>query len=779
MLDRLLIHAFAAGAAPPGSTVTSAAVSLGNGRWLAWALPLGVALAAVVAWSYRRSTGRHAHLMAGLRAGLLGLILLAILDPAVRLSIRTPTRRSVLVLFDDSASMALRDGRPAGADVRRTLIAQDVLDPTKGLNQPTPTINRPPAPSRVELVRAAFANRRLDLLNRLARDGDVRLTAFGRTDGVADLDAVDHLTGTGPSTPLGDAVRETLARGRGQAVAAVVLVTDGQSNAGGSPVAAATAAGVQGVPLLIYGVGVSDARDVVVSDIFAPDVAFVKDDVPVTVRVRGVGLAGQVGRVVLKLGDAVVDQKDVTFNGAEQAVALHATPATAGAFKLSASIAPRPDEATPANNNAATRLRVVDGKLKVLLVDSAPRWDFKYLQAALLRDRRVLLKCFLQGADPGTSADPASPYVAAFPATKADLFDHYDLVILGDVDPAGLPAAQADMLVQFVDTFGGGLLVVPGKRYGIAGYAATPLGKLLPVDPTTGRPTDGIRPIPLKRTPAGERSPMLRLASDPAASDAAWAALPPVYWDLPAVPKPGAESLLVDPIDERRSVLAVQPYGRGQAMYVGTDNTWRWRRDVGDRIYATFWAQLVQRLALPHLLGESRTAQVATDRPTYGIGDRVSITARVYTSGFAPLPDPTVPGTLTVDGRATPLALPAVADEPGVYRGEFVATAAGEYAFRLDRDAKAQATFAVAATSRELAAASMNEPLLREMATASGGAFFREEDLIRLPDAVRSQAADAAVSTVDVALWSTPAYFLLMVAVATAEWIVRRVAQLR
>jgi hypothetical protein len=779
MLDRLLIHAFAAGAAPPGSVVTSASVSFANGRWLAWGLPLLTVLTVAVVWSYRRATPRHGYLMAGLRAGLLCLIGLALLDPVVRLSIRTPTRRSVLVLLDDSASMAIRDARAADADVRRALIALGSLDPTKGLNQPMAAVAAPPSPARVDLVRSAFANKQLDLLARLGHDADVHLSTFGRPGGMADLDAIDHLTAAGPSTPLGDAVRETLARGRGQAVAAVVLVTDGQSNAGASPVAAATAAGGQGVPLLIYGVGVSDARDVVVSEIFAPDVAFVRDDVPVTVHFRGVGLAGQSGHLVLKLGDAVVDQKDVPFTGAEQTVTLHVTPQAAGTFPLSASIAPRPDEATPANNSAATRLRVVDGKLKVLLVDSAPRWAFKYLQAALLRDRRVSLKCLLQGADPGTSADPASPYVAAFPATKADLFEHYDLVILGDVDPASLSATQLDMLAQFVDQFGGGLMVVPGKQYGIAGYASTPLAKALPIDVATGRATDGARPISLKRTPAGERDPMLQLSPDPAASAAAWGALPPVYWDLPAAPKPGAESLLVDPADEKLSVLAVQPYGRGQAMYVGTDNTWRWRRDGGEANFTTFWAQLVQRLALPHLLGESRTAQVATDRPTYAVGDRVMIAARVYTSGFAPLSDPTVPGTLTIAGHATPLPLSAVADEPGVYRGEFVATAPGNYAFALDRDAKATAPFTVAATSRELSATSMNEPLLREMAAASGGAFFREEDLVRLPDAVRSATADAAVSTVDVSLWSTPVYLVLMIAVATAEWVMRKVMQLR
>ncbi len=754
MFNRLLIHAFAAGAAPPGTTVSAAALSLARPQWLAAAAPSFVIVTVAVVWSYRRAAGRYALLMAGLRAALVGLILLATLGPTVRLDVQHVTRRAVLLLFDDSASMAVRDPRSAAADVRRP-----------GLVQDRPTSR----PSRTELVRAAFYNRRLDLLGRLGRDADVHLSTFGRPGGVADLDAVDHLTAAGPSTPLGDAVGGLLARARGQAVAAVVLVTDGGSNAGGSPLAAAAA--TDGVPLLVYGVGVSGARDVIVSDLFAPDVAFVDDAVPVTVRVRGVGLVGQSGRLVLRLGEAVVDQQDVTFDGGEQAVTMHATPTAAGPMRLTAGIAPRPDEATADNNSASARVRVVDGKLKVLLVDSAPRWEFRYLQGALLRDRRVSLHCLLEGADPGVSG--AAPYVAAFPATRADLFEHYDLTILGDVDPAGFSAEQVQMLVEFVDRFGGGLLVVPGRRFGLGGYAASPLGKLLPVDAATARANDAARPVVLARTPAGQRSPTLRLGE---ASDALWAALPPVDSEWSAVAKPGAETLLVEA--SGRAVMAVQPYGRGQAAIVGTDETWRWRRDAGEAVYATFWGQLVQRLALPHLTGESRQATVTVDRPTLAVGDRLTVVARVYTGGYAPLADPAVPATVTVGGRATPLVLAAVPDEPGVYRGSLNATAAGDGAVKLDRDARAEAAFTVSAASRELAQTAMDEPLLRRMAAASGGAFFREEDLGRLPDAV-PKSADVAVSTVEVALWSTPAYFLVMVAVATAEWVVRRVVQLR
>ena len=72
----------------------------------------------------------------------------------------------------------------------------------------------------------------------------------------------------------------------------------------------------------------------------------------------------------------------------------------------------------------------------------------------------------------------------------------------------------------------------------------------------------------------------------------------------------------------------------------------------------------------------------------------------------------------------------------------------------------------------------MNEPLLKQMAAASGGAFFREEDLYKLPEMIRQKAVRVR-SSVEVEFWSSPLYFILMLAVVTSEWILRKLSQLK
>ena len=53
-------------------------------------------------------------------------------------------------------------------------------------------------------------------------------------------------------------------------------------------------------------------------------------------------------------------------------------------------------------------------------------------------------------------------------------------------------------------------------------------------------------------------------------------------------------------------VIAVQQYGLGQVMFIGTDNTWRWRKNAGDFYYTAVWGQIAQRVSIQRLLGEVR-----------------------------------------------------------------------------------------------------------------------------------------------------------------------------
>ena len=229
-------------------------------------------------------------------------------------------------------------------------------------------------------------------------------------------------------------------------------------------------------------------------------------------------------------------------------------------------------------------------------------------------------------------------------------------------------------------------------------------------------------------------------------------------------------------------VVAVQQYGLGQSLFVGTDNTWRWRRNVGDKYYYTFWGQIIQRLSLAHVLGGSRRTQIDLDKPSYQSGESLRVYARLYRAGFEPVTDSTVKAFYVpkddVLASATELELRPVPDQPGLYRGNFIAPAPGQYEFGVDMDREARTAFYVSSASFELGDTAMNEDLLKEMAEISGGEFFREENLHTLPARI-ARKTEKVRSPMEVELWSSPLYFLLILLVVTVEWVLRKLSYLK
>ena len=458
---------------------------------------------------YRQSppgfSASRRYVLTGLRVLFLGLLLALLLRPVLALTVEGRVRRLLVLLVDGSASMQIKDPRTEPDDQKRAALAAGLLDPTRGMPlapPPSPAVNLPPA-ERIAVVRQALKNPKLNLLPRLDREFDMSIFTFGqglielsarqaetnaaaRKGGKLDLPArfpwTGQLAATNPATAMGDALREVLNRKRGQPLAGVLLVSDGANNSGGSPREAAALCRREGVPLYAYGVGITRPRDLIVASLAAPEVAFAKDEALAMVRVRAQNLNGQTAEVVLKLAGQTVASKTIAFESdGEQAVPLRFTPPGEGDFELEAAIAPRPDETVTDNNSRARRLRVINAKIRVLLADQSPRWEFRYLQAMFLRDRRIDLKCYLVEGDPGIARDDPTPYLPSFPNRKEDLFA-YDLVILGDVDPKALSTAQYENLSELVSRFGGALVVVAGKRFTPVAYQQNSLEKMLPVE---------------------------------------------------------------------------------------------------------------------------------------------------------------------------------------------------------------------------------------------------------------------------------------------------------
>jgi hypothetical protein len=769
------------------------------------AVGVGVAAGAASVALYFKERGKlgpgRRVALAVLRIGVIATALFLLLRPVLVTETRHERPRGVALLVDNSLSLTQRDHRLTAQDRLRVAIAENLVAPDTKVPADGPVGDLPAGatenPSRAALVKSVLAHPKLALLDSLAKTGPLRAYLFGQRARALETPSKlsESLRSDETRTALSDAVRDVLHAGDGDLPAAIVLVTDGQDNASRLNTDEAAEAAVRlGVPVHVYGVGSSDVGNLELKDFASPDTIVYDDVVSVPVRWRSRGFKQGSAELVLSLGGRVVATKEVVLqDGEELRDVLTFTPRKGVAgeerTELAVTVRRRGEEAFVDDNTLKKPVAVVDRKVKILHVDGAPRWEYKFLQTALLRDRRVEARFFLAGGD-RRAMGSGPPYLPAFPPTRPELFA-FDLLVLGDVGPAQIGAEKAAWIRDFVRE-GGSLIVMAGRQAMPSAWVGSPLAEVLPIDFVPGRTTPGLQertqPFVPVLTRSGERSEMLVLAETPEESLAVWQRLPGFHWTFPATRlRPGAVALTVHPRmkagDQAMPVFAGHFYGKGQVLFLGTDETWRWRANGGEKLHGRFWGQIIYQMGLPHLVGTPKRVQLSLERPESVLGRPGYVFARAFDAEYRPYTGERLVARLerldakAGEERSRNVVLEAVAGQPGDFRALLANDATGRYSLRVDDPAPAGLEFKVGLPpEHELQAAGLAEESLRGLATASGGKFYREEDLHTLAASIAPKKAVHLIRQ-EKLLWNAPVFFLFLGLIA-AEWILRKFSNL-
>ena len=258
------------------------------------------------------------------------------------------------------------------------------------------------------------------------------------------LDLVRKIEPTGAQSRLGDGVRYVLTELRGAPPSAVVLLSDGQTTEGEPLSKASELAARKGVPLFAVGLGSAEpARDIELTELLVDDVVFVDDTVRFQAKLLARGFKGEKVVVRLKERDPtapIPTRRDRSSpkkwkprpTASPAASSWCIIPRRAGERTFILEVEPRPRELQTDNNRIERQVNVRKEKLKVLLVDSDPRYEFRYLKNYLERDETIDLNVVLTSSDPAYSEEDRSA-LPTFPAAKEDLFA-YDVVLFGDAD---------------------------------------------------------------------------------------------------------------------------------------------------------------------------------------------------------------------------------------------------------------------------------------------------------------------------------------------------------
>ncbi|HBF22356.1 MAG TPA: hypothetical protein DDW23_00950, partial [Planctomycetes bacterium] len=407
-------------------------------------------------------------------------------------------------------------------------------------------------------------------------------------------------TGRGSSTALGDALLEIFTSYRGQRLPAVVAVTDGRSHQGTSVAEAAARIADEGIPVHVIALG--DARpapDLILEILQKPEQVLVGEDALVLLKIKALTWddAHPVIVSLLDENNRTLDQTEIdTLNENGTRFSLSHRMDNAGFRRLRAKVSPLKEETARENNNVDIPIEVISRKVRVLYVEGRPRWEYRYLKNRLLRaEREIEMRCWLADAGSGFTqvASPGSPPLHKLPDETAALLDSFDVLIIGDVDPATLDPDPLfgprflDAVALFVEE-GGGLLMLAGPRHNPASFLASPIEPILPiiVGKEARENTIEFQPIPAD---SEFPHPVVMLEVNPKDNFRIWQEAVPMRWSFPVERlRPGARAWLINPAESNLHGPAIIAAGgaapEGRGAWMGTDETWRWRFPGGEAI---------------------------------------------------------------------------------------------------------------------------------------------------------------------------------------------------
>lgn len=792
------------------------------------ALPL-----VLVAYLYRQELGLISRKAAVALFGLRLLVLLVLwfvvaLQPTVARFHREDVPSRVLVAVDRSRSMEVRD-------VQRG--AQEKTDLAKALRLDASATDRIDALSRSDIARHVLGVSGNDWLGRLAKNHQVRLIGFDKTSWEAK--SAEELFAKAADQDVGQAtdLRVPLARALEPASAdqgkllGVVLFTDGQHNAGPSPLGKAKELGDYRVPVFPVLIGAKEPpADIAVLEVKAPPSAFKDADIQVEARVKISGVAAGLVEVELTQNGKPTDQRvTIRHDGLDRVAPvrfdLRLNEIGSHTLEVKAQGGKDVHEVSQENNASATVVRVAEDKARVLLVDGEARWEQHYIASALSRDATVKLDqvVFSQprvGELPEEKLAEIGHARVAMPKLKPgedDPLDIYDCILLGDVPPDKLDADDRRRLERYVGQRGGTLVLLAGKRYLPMGYLAAasaatdPLAKMLPV--TEAQPIQPEAGFNLGLTPDGQLAPFLQLDAPQDANRKRFAEFPRHFWGLVGKAKPGATVLAV-PEDAKatvskagtdRGVFVQQNYGFGRVLFLGVDSTWRWRYRVGDQHHHRFWGQVVRWAAADKLLpGGNRYVRFGSREPVVRHGQAADIAVRLAEDTPALKPGAAMQVRLwrqKPDGKEEQAALVPLtrnAKLGKLLEAQVRDLAAGQYRLEVDiPDLKKELAeppgpeeaknprrdwFSVLPPEDgEMFDLATNEGLLRSIAETSGGRLFTPENVDVLLDLFARQVVSKERSDEERIWQDAPLVWwtlALLLTLLSAEWIIRKWAGL-
>jgi hypothetical protein len=580
--------------------------------------------------------------------------------------------------------------------------------------------------------------------------------------------AEDSVSFKGEGTDIGGALKQLKEQASEKNLQGVLLITDGNTTGGSSPLFEAEEAGV---PVFTVGIGdTNEPRDVMVQKVLANTISYVGNKVPVNATLKSSGMSNERVEVNLLEGGKSLDRKTVQLEPGtrEYDVPLSFVPDLDGTKKITVEVSQLPEEVSPQNNRSSFYVKVLKSKMRVVLIAGAPGPDVAAIRRALEDDSNIEVKPFI---------DRGNGQFYEGLLTDQELRAAECIVLVGF--PGGSSSTSAIQTVAGAAGSGKGILFVLSRT--------TDLRKLQMLQaylPFAAPVSAGEEIQTFLSVAEGQRNnPIVRASS----SLDVWGKLPPSFTlngQFRAKPEdvvlavaraqasPEAEPLMLSRNVNRSKSLAILCYG-----------LWRWKSysdgiPGAERLLENLFSNGVRWLVTRD---DEKPVQVHPSKEMFGGSEPVEFTAQVYDENYRPIDDAEISLSVTQKGQSSQLTLTSLGN--GRFEGAFAPLPEGDYTYAARATAggrtlgEEHGSFSVGGLNVEFMETRTNKLLLQQIAARTGGRYLEQNDLGHLPQALSSlpgfRAKDVSLAR-RFELWNTPWMLGLITALFSLEWFLRK-----
>ncbi len=326
-------------------------------------------------WYYRKTlpplSPYRRFLLTSLRSLSLILFFFILFKPVLQLFLEKREKPAVAVLYDNSSSMRINDPFGMRGDSLRFLLKYF----------------REQWPSDSLVLRPYQFSGRLSTLSQ------------------------DSLAFDGSQTNLSSALESLQDSLRPYNIQAIILLSDGQFNAGANPLIPAKKSAVP-----IYSVCLGDSlpkKDIRITNVRFPAVAYAGDSVLVKVNISQSGFSSENRIVKLLQNQRLVSSKNILLppGGFEKTVEFVLQTREPGENQYQVEIESSSDEVTALNNRRQFFMNVLKSKLKVLLISGQPLFDQRLLMQVLKQLPDIQLQVLSENNSGGFYEKSSQPIV--------------------------------------------------------------------------------------------------------------------------------------------------------------------------------------------------------------------------------------------------------------------------------------------------------------------------------------------------------------------------------